>query len=313
MPRKNRIDGRIGALQRCPMFARFLTLGVALALSLPAWAADEPGPSDLVLRPSSNWIMNYKDNSCGLQRVFGAEGQTVMLDLDRFAPGDSLQISVQSGDLARARGKPRIVYLPRGETGETRFFYLADYPEGRKGKIIASNPYRLDGDPQPVPGVVPPERSREEIDSRNAEINALRLGKVFERDIELSLGSMGAPMKALDECVDDLVRDLGVDTLPRDLSRQVAPNDQASWAQRIINDYPRDMIQQSQSAFLQVRLIVDENGRVANCYVRTQDDSFSKSACFNLVKYAQFFPALDKQGKAVKSIWTTRITYQLTN
>ena len=72
---------------------RTLMLAAAAACSTPgpAWAADPPE-----LAPSSNWTLDYAEDSCALRRMFGQDKNQAYLELRRFEPGMGLQVTFAS-------------------------------------------------------------------------------------------------------------------------------------------------------------------------------------------------------------------------
>tara|TARA_R110000824_G_scaffold48565_7_gene137100 strand:- start:2453 stop:2725 length:273 start_codon:yes stop_codon:yes gene_type:complete len=55
------------------------------------------------LEPSSNWIVDYADDSCRLIRQFGVNEDTVVVFFNRFAPGDEFHLTVAGEPVALTR------------------------------------------------------------------------------------------------------------------------------------------------------------------------------------------------------------------
>ena len=53
------------------------------------------------LEPSSEWVLDYADESCRLARHFGTGGNRVILVMDQFEPGDWFTLTF-AGALVRA-------------------------------------------------------------------------------------------------------------------------------------------------------------------------------------------------------------------
>lgn len=64
---------------------------------------------------------------------------------------------------------------------------------------------------------------------------------------------------------------------------------------------------------MQFRLDVDPEGKVAACHIlaRTDPDDFSKLTCKLMSGRARFIPALDAQGKPVKSFFVSKFSWQI--
>ncbi len=154
----------------------------------------------------------------------------------------------------------------------------------------------------------------EERDAREAEISGLVVADSFERELRLETGPMRAPMVAMRACLDDLLVHWGIDAeAHRSLSRPVAPKDIESWARELQEKYPHRMVREGRSANVRVRLIVGPDGKPASCHLQMQvpHSDFSETACNGLMRHAQFEPALDAQGRAITSYYTTSIIYQI--
>lgn len=76
--------------------------GIAAALVLFADCAVAREPVELA--PYSNWVMNYDDDSCALQRQFGEEGRQAFLELRSFGDSSDLQVLIASKDFVLQRG-----------------------------------------------------------------------------------------------------------------------------------------------------------------------------------------------------------------
>ena len=73
-------------------FIAALLAGIGLASSTGAPAAEEP----LALQPSSDWVLDYAENSCALRRAFGDGPQKVFLELDNFALWDNFRVTIMA-------------------------------------------------------------------------------------------------------------------------------------------------------------------------------------------------------------------------
>jgi hypothetical protein len=285
----------------------------AICVALAALSAQATAQTDdpLRLAPSSKWVMDYDADSCSLKRMFGAAGQQALLELRAFSPGDSFDVTVASNTIGMTDKAPRVRFEPDTVFAEpsAKFGSLGDM-EGVvfSGTLWPNLPQSAeDGEPRPP-------STAEERNAREAEISALVVADSFERELRLETGPMHAPMEAMRACLDDLLLHWGIDAeAHRSLSRAVAPKDIQSWARELQEAYPRRMVRDAKSAYVRVRLIVGPDGRPASCHLQMQvpHPDFSETACNGLMRHARFEPALDAQGRAIASYYTTAIIYRI--
>ena len=154
-----------------------------------------------------------------------------------------------------------------------------------------------------------------EIDLEYAEtieqITLLR-GK---RQIILQTGNMMPPFQALNVCTSDLVREWGLDpeqhrsylARPKWLNERVI-------ARRIQRTYPSEALRQRESGIIRMRVIVEQDGTVSDCYLQyaTKVDHLESPACRQM-RSARFEPALDSEGAPMRSFFMTSIFYSISS
>lgn len=76
-------------------------------------------------------------------------------------------------------------------------------------------------------------------------------------------------------------------------------------------DFPDSALKKDMDGRTQVRLTVDENGRPLDCFPlkSTPDPVFARTSCNVLMKRAHFQPAVDIDGKPMKSIYIQSIYF----
>jgi hypothetical protein len=288
-------------------FAAALLLAIA-ATALPAAAKDS-----WVLAPSAPWTIDYADDSCALRRMFGTGSDQVFLELRRFGPGVGTYAIVSSNRF-RARKPPRFRYR-FGEQGDWRDVYgLGVSGDGFSGVIFSSSlvplPAMQDAAEREtylrVTDLTGVERERA------AAVDTFYLDGAFGRDLQLQTGSLAAPMRALNECVDELVTHWNIDIeAHKTLTRPPAPIDLAAAARMI--DYPPKMLRQNMPGLVHIRLAIDEKGRITECHIQMplSDPVFEETSCADIQHAFEFEPALDKDGNPIASYWLTSIRFTL--
>ena len=71
------------------------------------------------------------------------------------------------------------------------------------------------------------------------------------------------------------------------------------------------MLAMNRDGYVRIRLLVGPDGMPTsrNVQLETADPEFQEVACDTLMRYARFEPALDAQGHAIASFYTTTILY----
>jgi len=100
---------------------------------------------------------------------------------------------------------------------------------------------------------------------------------------------------------------------PPSQARGAQPENQRSWQQRIMDNYPARAIRDEIEGRVGVRVTVGANGRVSACSVTSGSGSsiLDDAACQDITRYARFSPALDAGGNPTSGSWGTTIVYQL--
>src|SRR6187397_2957275 len=96
-------------------------------------------------------------------------------------------------------------------------------------------------------------------------------------------------------------------------ARGATPDNQRSWQQRIMDNYPARAIRDEIEGRVGVRVTVGPNGRVSGCSVSAPSGQsvLDDAACQDITRYGRFSPALDDAGNPTTGSWGTTIVYQL--
>ncbi len=297
-------------------FAHLLTLAAALspALSLPARAADEEG-----LAPSSPWALHYDPDSCVMGRWFGTGDERAYVEFRRFQPGRELQVVVASNEMeARATVEP-FRYRFRDEdkwesSGDRLTMKLAD---GFSGVLFSASFVELP-DYDDIDGTLEKALYLHSLDlnaiekEQVATIRSITLRGAFPRELRLRLGPITKAVEALQTCTQDLTTHWGIDVeAHKTLSRPAIPVNLREVPRMM--DYPPAMLRLSMPGLVNVRLAIDETGRITACHIQMplSDPAFEESSCADIQHALDFDPALDKDGKPIASYWITSVHFSL--
>ncbi len=282
------------------------TLIVAGLLSCPSQAATvESAP----LAASSPWHVNYSDDSCRLARTFGKNDAPVILVLDSFAPGQEFKLIVAGKPVLRTdSANPIKLRFGPSEEAQTMSYFVGDLGKNIPAFIFRGSVF-LGGLPADMP-TASDWRPKPISAERVAAINELTIGS-SRRALRLALGSMRAPLAALEKCTDALLVKWGVDPIRyATLSRSVLPKgDPRYWLRN--GDYPPEAIGKGAQGIVNFRLSVDETGKPTACFIQqsTRPPEFDKVVCKAIMRRAQFEPAFDKDGAPFKSFYRNSVVF----
>ncbi len=285
----------------------------ALLVGLLATLVAVPGQAkELRLDPSGGWTLNYANDSCRLLREFGVGDEKVTLILDQFQPWTPPSLSLMGQPLTQldsrtvlltakfgpglpeAKAAPATVGLIGPDKVPIVFGQVRDL---LNREIKADETLAKPGTPLPTP------EQEAAIASVLISSGSLHIG--------LQTGPLAAPMKAMRQCLHDLVRDWGFDPDQQDaLSRHASPiGNPSNWLTSA--DYPRRSLEAGASALINFRLMVGATGVPTGCHIQqaTISTDLIRVTCNLLMRRARFKPALDGQGKASPSFYTNSVKW----
>lgn len=289
--------------------------GVSFALILMALAADCARAADepVVLEASSKWAVDYSDDSCALRRVFGEGTNLAQLELRRFSPGASMQVVVVTNGSKMTRRAAQFRFEPNGAWIKSPAPVYFRNPGNFEGVIFSATVDAMPEVAALLSAPASPSTGGEDADGQWAETTGFSVKDAFNTDLTLQTGAMLKPHQAMEQCLAELLTHWGIDVeAHRTLQRRVEPKDIYEVVRRVQREYPSSMLRKGMPGIVNVRLGVDETGKVSACHIQLElsDDAFERTACKEL-SAARFEPALDKDGKPIASYWTTAIFYQI--
>ena len=289
-------------------------MGLALCGSLasPVLAKDEGA----VFTPSSPWTVDYDADSCALRRSFALNGDRAYLEIRRFAPGWGLQTTVATSRAA-ITSHPDVRYRFTDDKGwrVPGLEVSVTVDGGLKGVIIEPD-FAEVTEPDGLEGEAAREAYYASLDynaierQQAAAINSLSLHGLGP-EFTLRLGKLDGPIGALQDCIDELVTHWNIDVeAHKTLTRRASPIDQEASSKMVA--YPPQMLKRSMPGLVNVRLAIDETGKVTGCSIQMplSDPAFEASSCADIQHAFDFNPALDKDGKPIASYWVTKVIFR---
>jgi hypothetical protein len=269
-----------------------------LAWAIPAVAKDAPAR----FAPTAPWTANFADDSCALERTFASGSDTLFLRLRQYVPGDNFEITLASETLNVRRGKT-VTFTPGSSEQKIDSYQSFDVSHGLSG-VVFTAPLLKDRSSEDE------GRSYFAVYDDAQNISGLTVTNVFGPEVALVTGPLREPLKVLEDCLDGLLTSLGLDaSAHRSLLRQVTEIGDNEWPRRLQEPQIR-FIRQWPSDVILFRLLVDEQGHIFDCHIPSSEErrELARNICDSLPKDYEFLPALDAQGRPVKSFHNAAIT-----
>lgn len=277
---------------------------LVLSASLLASSTLSARPKPVISMPFvGSWEVNYDDNACHLYARFGDKPDEIVLKLTRYQPGDPFDLNLFGKPFA-SNTRDVDVTLDFGMSGGP---VKREALAGHSGKLpfLLVGSHRIDGrfadDGRTLPAITA---------EQEAAAKSLTIG-YHGKQYRLETARLDRPLAKLRECQTDLVKFWGFDPdVQAKLTRPATPvGSPGRWAGS--GDFPKAALANGQSGRVKFRLDVDESGAVTNCVVleQTKPTEFARISCQILVKRGKFTPALDKEGKPVRSFWVSSIVW----
>lgn len=302
---------------------RFRKLFSLAALTPLLVSATQP----VILQPSTRWILDYADNSCRLTRQFGSGETAATLLFESDAP-DELDMLVIGRPFSTGANEVSVRFPPN--ESKSTMGEVAKAADNKSPAILWSAVTLLPPDVEDFldklraarrsrPGVRPPPLDP----SVDANLRAARLAFAARamrieiatrrnRPVILATGSLGEPIRMLDKCSRDSLRDWGVDPSLEDrVARRVWSRDPSLGLSP--EDYPTKMLRSLSESVVKFRLLVDASGKVTKCTALSHFDApeFNRVVCDKITQRAKFEPAELQDGTKVPFYYVNRVIFRI--
>jgi TonB family protein len=258
----------------------------ALMFSSAAPAADTPK------QPTGKWIVHFEDAQCVAQRDYGSTNHPLILLLKQPPLGGVMQISIiEKGTVAEATQLDATYQFdsqPQQKVSILRFS-----PKGQGTRVAMMN------------------LSQEQF-AAGRQSQSLRLDYAAFH-ARLALLQFPELLEIMNACVADLRKVWNVRPAGEEAAsvRKDARGDLRGLFSS--DDYPADSLRFGESGSVKVALLVDEQGKVADCSVTETSGAaiLDAQSCAILRERAKFTPAVGKDGKPAKDAWIQQISWRL--
>lgn len=291
-------------------------VGSALAATALAAVPAMPAAAE-ELDPSSDWSLDYADDSCALRRSFGEGEGRVWLEIRQLAPSTAARVTVAAADFTKSRRKaaldraPILRFLPAGTAVQYGLQAFGEYGDGLQALAVYALiiPPSPNGDPAAPPRLVVNGRTYLGHSSRS---DAIELSGAFERDVVLKTGDLQKPFDAMNACLDDLGRHWDLASAQGvALSQTPLPRNQVNWAEPIMERFPRDLLRFADEVTIRARVIVSADGKAEQCRIiePVVDADYEQRTCGVILADGEYEPARDVAGQPVRELYIQNIVY----
>ena len=294
------------------------TVAVLLADTAPS-SAQTSGP----LEPSSNWHLDYGENRCRLARQFGegSEKHAIMMDMDK--PSTYVGLIVTGPSFERVdTSRPIVLQFGDLDTIEESAYSFGDMEPFGPALILhgvgldapeAGDEEREKRRPIPREYTESPEGMPSLPFDRFSDVTSLTVERENSDPVAFQLDGLGGALKALNTCTEELITFWGLDLEQHRTMRQ-GPTmvNYSTFFNGIVSDYPKKASRKGEQGSIRFLVIVGADGEVEEC--RQSDatalETLESPVCREM-RRARFEPALDKDGKPMRSYYASTIRYVL--
>ena len=235
------------------------------------------------LAPTGPWVVDYSNDQCLLDRNYGTDAEPIILAIRRVPMDSNVAIGVLSrgGRTESTVGNAKVRF--GGAPPVQAAFRAYSVPEKNLRSLTS---YVPEGAPLIAAAV---------------QSGSISMSAAGELEDTFEVPALADGLRALDACVVDLAQSWGMTVEQQKRLKVLARPLRNNYLQP--EDYAGEL---NRNADLrpQVRLWVGESGKPLDCVALkgTSSDKFAETTCRLLLQRASFSPALDTDGKPMKSI-----------
>ncbi len=307
-----------------------LAVGTMITAPISTQAQDE---SLGTFEMSGPWSLEYGDDYCQLAANFSKGEDEIALAMERNQAENQVRLILVSDAIRTFRAAEEIGYRFMPNDSDRRARYIkSETPDGRAyfnlGTIwIGPDPMAMfnsgdgaqgAGPPPPSDGAAPtefvlPPYSREFEAEYARNVTGIRFSEGLLAGFVIDTGSLRGPIRALQGCMDDLLREWGLDhEKHQTMSRRAVPAEPAyEWIPRnVVGWQDFGLFGGARNPF---RVMIDAEGNPTSCHVHWQSlsDRQNEQICDGIMGNGRFTPALDAAGQPMASYWTVNYVFGL--
>ncbi len=261
---------------------------LALCLILPTAATAAPP-----LSPTGAWVVDFAPSQCIGTREYGTREKPLLLVFKPSVLGDVMTLAI-----IRDGKEPEVlqhsVTLKLDQLSPISASLLAFSPKGSNRRAELIN--------LPLEAFAALRRSK-----------SLAIAGAGIRSQSFALQGMIPLMKAMDTCLADLRQVWNVGEVAQSKLKQGPRSKKPLNRYFDADDYPLVAARAEQTGTLAFALLIDENGKIADCTVLATSGvaTLDSQSCAIIKERAVFIPAIGADGKPAKSATMQRIRWEL--
>ena len=246
-------------------------------LTSPARAEEPPRA------PTGKWVVSFDAAQCLASRDYGTKESPLTLVFKAPAAGSVIQIAVLREGAAERYAEQFTGMVRVGSAPPRKMSGLSFAPKGKKLRVSLYNLPRAEVAAWP-----------------SNEVLTLQLST--GRQVSFALSQFAPMMKVMGECVADLRNHWNYaegELLSPKLKERASENVASLFTDK---DYPRDNISSDEHGAVKVILLVDEQGKVADCTLieTSKVAGLDGQTCAIITTRAKFKPAIGTDGKPAR-------------
>lgn len=284
---------------------------LAIAALSSALTAAPVHAKPVMLTPSSPWNVDFGEDRCRLARLFTDGTNEHLLYFEQHFPASGFGLTAAGSRLRffKDRIKTEVRAADAGDAA-VEVPFKGEMARFKEALIFSA----LSLGQRAPDGVVSQRRTAlPMLDATAAGAFRYVSLKQGSRELRFETGSLGEPFKVLNQCTTALIEGWGLDGAKHQTATKLPQwTNEQEIVRKIADLYPTAAAIRGEQAVTRMRVIVDEQGAVADCVIvkATTTEKLESPAC-RIMKNARFEPGLDAEGKPMRSYYATNLTYVL--
>lgn len=284
----------------------------ALSVSVALIGHGSANAETIVLKPTSKWNVDFGEQRCRLARMFSDGREEHLLYFEQNYPSSTAGLTVGGRSFARFENlADTAVQTADGRTPLKTTPYKGELDRNKSALIYSNLNLARDAQAENLQGLGP---TLPRLDTAFADTIYYLSFRQRSREVRFETGPLGDAFKVLNQCSESFLGFWGLE-VERHRSARRLPEwiNREKLSRKIASRYPAAAAYAGEGGITRMRVIVDENGKPESCVIEkaTTADSLKSPACQLMMKEARFEPALDAEGKPMRSFYATTVTYQM--
>lgn len=271
-------------------------------LAIAAFAFSSPTTAQVVKQPTGPWVVHVAANQCLLIHPYGSPTNPLYLAVSKAPMSDGSEVTIlyKRGSSELRQGKATISFDGRPSI-EVDYSALLLVNRSRALEVATLRSVTMSQDtenPEPL--------------ARDAKTVSIAVPK--ELSAMFALPDQGVALEQLNSCAMKLGAEWGYSL--EEQRRLARHSTHPGGLGRLFSahDYPKDAHWRGEMGRVRVRIRISDAGKPIDCTTLNSSgsESLDNATCDIILKRSKFRPALDVDGKNVRSVHTATVNWLLT-